>query len=79
MRVHWLTDVLADSQVEYGTTTAYGQATPLQTTMEWVHEQQLTGLQPGTTYHMRVRSRDTLGAVATSTDVTFTTPAAGVP
>jgi hypothetical protein len=77
IRVRWSTDVLADSQVEYGTTTAYGLSTPQESTMEWTHEQQLTGLQPGTTYHLRVRSRDTLGAVATSADVTFTTPPPG--
>ena len=79
VRVSWSTDVLADSQVEYGPTAAYGQQTPLQADLLWSHEQELTGLQPGTTYHLRVRSRDAAGAIATSPDVTVTTPPAASP
>ena len=34
----------------------------------------VTGLQPATTYHYRVRSRDANGALAISQDATFATP-----
>jgi hypothetical protein len=74
LRVDWTTDVLADSQVEYGATSAYGLSTPLESRMVWNHEQQITGLAPGTTYHYRVRSRDAAGVLAISADFTFTTP-----
>jgi hypothetical protein len=74
MRVGWSTDVLGDSQVEYGPTVAYGLSTPLEPGLAWTHEQQVTGLVPGTTYHFRVRSRDAAGVLAVSPDFTFTTP-----
>ena len=72
--VTWITDEPADSQVEYGTTTAYGSSTPLDTTKVTSHGQILSGLVPETTYHYRVRSTDAAGNTATSTDRTFTTP-----
>lgn len=73
-RVTWFTDVPGDSQVEYGTTTAYGSMTPLETRLGLSHEQQLTGLLPNTTYHLRVRSRNGSGILGMSADFTFTTP-----
>ncbi|MGH7196419.1 MAG: fibronectin type III domain-containing protein [Candidatus Saccharimonadales bacterium] len=72
--ITWNTNEVSDSQVEYGTTTAYGQSTPPNATMVADHSASLSGLQPGTTYHYRVLSRDGAGNVATSTDETFTTP-----
>jgi hypothetical protein len=74
VRVDWRTDVASDGQVEYGATAAYGLVTPLQTQLAVTHEHALTGLQPATTYHLRVHSRDANGVTATSPDVTFTTP-----
>src|SRR5690606_16711006 len=41
------------------------------------HSVGLTGLQPSTTYHFRVRSRDAAGNPTTSPDGTFTTTAPG--
>jgi Bacterial Ig domain/Purple acid Phosphatase, N-terminal domain/Fibronectin type III domain len=73
MQVTWLTNVAADSQVEYGPTSAYGLSTPLDSQLELRHDLQLTGLTPGTVYHYRVRSRDANGALATSADATFFT------
>jgi Purple acid Phosphatase, N-terminal domain/Bacterial Ig domain len=73
-RISWRTDSLADAQVEFGTTTAYGQTTLVDPRMARNHEMQVTGLVPGTTYHYRVRSRDAQGAVAVSSDRTFATP-----
>lgn len=71
--ITWATDEPADSQVQYGATTAYGSATGLNPAMATAHSQGLTGLQPGTVYHYRVLSRDAAGNLATSSDVTFTT------
>jgi hypothetical protein len=73
-RVTWSTDVLADSQVEFGPTTAYGFSTPLDSRLTWQHDAQLTGLSPGMTYHYRVRSRDANGVVAVSADSILFTP-----
>jgi hypothetical protein len=75
--VSWSTDTVADAQVEFGTTTAYGRSTVLGPGRGWQHQQLLTGLVPGTTYHYRVRSRDQRGVLSISQDRTFTTlPAA---
>jgi glucose/arabinose dehydrogenase/subtilisin family serine protease len=78
-RITWITGELADSQVEYGTTTTYGQSTTLDSTLLASHSQTLTGLSPSTLYHYRVRSQDAAGNVAVSPDSTFTTPAVGSP
>ena len=71
--VSWTTDRLADGQVEYGLTTAYDQATPIDARLELRHAMQLTGLAPGSVYHFRVRSRTPTGAVSVSADQTFFT------
>ncbi len=73
--VSWSTDELADTQVEYGTTTSYGSSTTLDSALGTSHSQALTGLTPGVTYHYRVKSRDAAGNLATSGDLTFTTTA----
>ena len=71
----WTTDENADSQVEYGPTTAYGTSTPLSTALVKTHTVVLGGLAPGTTYHYRVKSKDAVGNAAASPDGTFTTTA----
>ena len=73
--VSWQTNKPADSQVEYGTTTAYGAMTTLDSTRLVNHSQTLTNLQPATTYHFRVRSRDEGGSTVVSSNFTFTTKA----
>ena len=77
--VSWGTDTLADSQVDYGTTTAYGTATTLDPTLVGNHSQGLTGLTPNTTYHFQVKSRDASNQLTTSPDFTFTTPPSPCP
>jgi purple acid phosphatase-like protein/IPT/TIG domain-containing protein/fibronectin type III domain protein len=72
--ITWQTNKPSDQQVMYGTTTAYGLSTSLDPTLSLSHSQTLTNLQPETTYHFRVRSRDEGGSVAQSADLTFTTP-----
>ena len=74
----WTTNNPADSQVQYGPTSAYGATTPLAATPATSHSVSLGGLTPGTAYHFQVMSRDATGALATSPDATFTT-AAGAP
>lgn len=71
--ISWNTNDPADSQVEYGITTAYGQMTARNTTFETAHAIVVSGLNAGTTYHYRVISRDAAGNTATSGDYVFTT------
>src|SRR5262245_25797277 len=71
--ITWTTNENSDSQVEYGTSIAYGQSTTLDTTLGTAHSQSLSGLTNGTLYHYRVKSRDAAGNLAVSADFTFTT------
>jgi hypothetical protein len=71
--VNWTTNEASDTQLEYGSSTAYGVLTPLATGKVTAHSVLLSGLTSGTTYHVRVRSRDAAGNLATSPDRTFTT------
>ena len=69
----WMTNEPADSQLEYGTTTAYGDLTPLSPSLVTAHSVSMTGLSADTRYHCRVRSRDAAGNLALSEDYAFTT------
>jgi len=73
--VNWATNEASDSQVEYGTSAAYGSATTLNSSMTTSHNGTLSGLAATTGYHYRVRSRDAAGNLAVSGDFTFTTAA----
>jgi hypothetical protein len=73
--VTWTTNEPADSQVEFGTTTAYGSTTTVNPSMLLSHSVALTGLTPATTYHYRVVSVDRGGNVTRSADFTFVTAA----
>src|SRR5262245_58080819 len=55
--ITWRTNRPADSMVEYGVTTSYGNVVSLKT-METDHQMTLFGLSSETFYHFRVRSRD---------------------
>ncbi|NOY84934.1 MAG: hypothetical protein GXO96_08985 [Nitrospirae bacterium] len=74
--ISWTSNEASDSQVEYGTSTAYGASTSLNTSMVTAHSMALTGLNDLTLYHYRVLSRDAAGNITTSGDQTFTTTAA---
>ncbi len=74
--ISWTSNVPGDSQVDYGTTTAYGSSSSLDSTLLTSHSATLTGLSASTTYHYRVKSRDSAGSLATSSDATLTTTAA---
>src|SRR3989442_1224297 len=71
--VTWTTDIGADSQVEYGTTTAYGSKSALNSSLVTSHSVRLSGLTRLTTYHYRVLSRASSSGLAVSGDFTFTT------
>src|SRR5206468_2486308 len=73
--VTWTTNEAADSQVDYGATTAYGTTTALNGTLVTAHSQGLIGLTASTLYHFRVKSKDAAGNLATSGDFSFTTAA----
>jgi len=71
--VTWGTDVPATSEVEYGLTGSYGSSSGINATLLNSHSQTLSGLQPNTLYHYRVKSADALGNLSASADHTFTT------
>jgi hypothetical protein len=71
--ITWTTNEPADSQVEYGLTTAYGNSTTLAPSLLTAHSVTITGTADATLYHFRVKSRDAAGNLAISSDSTFTT------
>jgi hypothetical protein len=71
--ITWTTDEPSDTEVEFGTSTAYGQSTTLNSTLTASHSASLTGLASNTRYHYRVKSKDALGNTATGADETFIT------
>ena len=76
--IAWRTNRPADSQVEYGVTTSYGNVVSLKT-LETEHQMTLFGLSSDTLYHYRVKSKDEAGNLSTSGDLTFTTIKGGSP
>jgi alpha-L-arabinofuranosidase len=71
--ISWSTDVLANTVLAYGTTTALGQLTPVQSTLATSHGVTLTGLNSGTTYYFVAESTGANGATGYSTTYSFTT------
>ncbi|MCL0056704.1 fibronectin type III domain-containing protein [Dehalococcoidia bacterium] len=74
----WTTNERATSQVEWGTTPAYGNLTTPCSDLKMSHSVTISELTPETTYHFRVRSVDGAGNETISDDQTFTTLAEGV-
>ncbi|HEX9757357.1 MAG TPA: fibronectin type III domain-containing protein [Nitrospiria bacterium] len=64
--ITWTTDEAATSQVEYGTSSNYGLSTSIISTLLTNHSHILTGLQPNTTYHFRVKNADASGNISIS-------------
>jgi hypothetical protein len=76
--ITWMTDIVATSDVDYGTTVSYGSLASSAGTVS-SHSVSLTGLSQGTTYHFRVRSTGSGTSESTSGDFTFTTLDATAP
>jgi hypothetical protein len=74
--ISWMTDVPSDSQVDYGTALPYSFSSPLNSTLVTAHSVALSGLSASTTYHYRVKSRNSAGVLSVSGDFTFTTAGA---
>jgi hypothetical protein len=77
--ISWSTDQMANTQLAYGTTTALGQLSPLQTTLATSHGVVLTTLSPGTTYYFVAQSTNAGGATGYSTQYSFTTTGSSAP
>ena len=60
-QIIWATNVAANSSVDYGTTLAYGNTTPVDSGMVTSHQVTLSGLAAGTTYYYQVNSTDSKG------------------
>ena len=71
--ITWTTNEPGTSQVEYGLSTDYGFQTPLQPSLITGHNVTVTGLNPITGYHYRVKSKDVCGNEAVSSDYTLST------
>jgi parallel beta-helix repeat protein len=72
-----ITDEPASTQIEFGTTDAYGSSVPLDPNLTTDHSVSLQGLAPSTQYHYRLKCRDESGNLATSQDLTFSTNSPG--
>lgn len=72
-RIAWITSEPTTARVDYGLTSSYGSQTTLDTSLSYYHEQTLSNLTPGTTYHYRVTSVDSNDNSVSSSDSTFTT------
>jgi len=71
--VYWMTDERSTTQVEYGTSASYGKKSPYNPALVYYHGVVLSGLQPNTTYHFRVISKDAYDNEAVSGDDQFDT------
>jgi hypothetical protein len=78
VRVGWATSTGTVAQVEYGTTANYGSFTLLKVFSQPAQDMLLSGLQPATTYHWRVKAWDAQGGLGASSDATFSTAAVGL-
>jgi hypothetical protein len=73
--ITWTSDKPATSQVEYGTTTAYGNVSTPDFSLVILHSATLTSLSPSTIYQFRVHSTDANGNSSVSGNFNFTTSA----
>jgi hypothetical protein len=71
--ITWTTDEPASTQMEYGDSATLGSITVISDSLSQSHAALLTGLDPETAYHFRVRSRDFAGNESIAEPGTFTT------
>lgn len=74
--ISWTTDTLSNTEIEYGTTSIYDSAWPANELLTTSHTVSLDNLQPSTTYHFIVKSKDEEEERTVSSEYTFTTDAA---
>ena len=80
VEVTWTVDEPATGQLEYGPDGSFGSFSVKETSFDYAtHVQTITGLDPGTTYHVRAISEDQAGNRAVSTNHTFTTESTPAP
>lgn len=75
--VAWSCTPASTGQVQYGLTTAYGQATVFESDLLSSHTQVISGLTAGGLYHFRVLGTALGGTTTYSSDRTFTVTGAG--
>lgn len=73
--VTWTTNEATSTQLEWGTTTSYGNTTTLDPALSTSHSVGLSGLAANATFHARALSVDQAGNNAASSDLSFTTEA----
>jgi hypothetical protein len=64
--ISWTTNELADRQIEYGRTEAYGSSTTWDRTLKTQHSVYISGLARKATYYFQILSRGTTGNLGTS-------------
>lgn len=69
----WTTDTAADSEVEFGETERYGGSSGRNPALVTSHSAVLSGLDPYSEIHFRVRSTNAYGKLGLSKDTTFQT------
>jgi uncharacterized protein YgiM (DUF1202 family) len=73
--ISWQTNEASDSQIEFGPTIGYGSVSPLNNSLTVAHTETIS-VSPDSfspkTYHYRVKSKDSTGAIGVSPDYTFT-------
>ncbi len=69
----WTSNEATDAQIDFGLTTAYSTHLGNSTISGMSHQLVLSNLEPGTTYHWRIASRDAAGNLTYSADQTFMT------
>ena len=74
LTVFWKTNRGATSQVEFGSTTSYGQKTKEDASLNMGHNITIENLTPDTTYHFKAISKDSNGNVTSTNDFTYKTP-----
>ena len=75
--VTWTTTAPAASQVQYGLTTAYGSQTMLDPALVTSHSAKIPNLSANALYHFQVKSTDSYGTLAVSSDLLILVSSAG--